>query len=72
MDASPKVVRPVSEKQNEKMVEDFKENLSNPLKEIVKPCLERYSKVRYWVQDESRLGMRTWLRRRITRRGVKP
>ena len=72
LDASPKVVRPVSEKQNPEMVEDFKKNLSKPLNEIVKPCLEKYERVRYWVQDESRLATKTWLRRRITKRGVKP
>jgi len=72
LDASPKVVRPISEKQNPEMVEDFKENLSNPLNEIIKPCLEKYEQIRYWVQDESRLSTKTWLRRRITKRGVKP
>jgi len=72
LDSSPKVARPFSEKQNPGMVEDFKENLSKSLKDIVKPCLEKYETVRYWVQDESRLSIKTWLRRRITRRGVKP
>ncbi|CAK0779121.1 transposase [Gammaproteobacteria bacterium] len=72
LDSSPKVARPVSENQNPAMVLDFKENLSNPLIEISKPCLEKYGKIRYWVQDESRLTTKTWLRRRITRRGVKP
>jgi len=72
LDSSPKVVRPVSENQNSEMVLDFKENISNPLNEILKPCLEKYGQVRYWVQDESRLSTKTWLRRRITKRGVKP
>ena len=72
LDASPKVARPVSEKQNHEMVSDFQENLSNPLKEIIKPCLEKYEQIRYWVQDESRLSLKTWLRRRITKRGIKP
>ena len=72
LDASPKVVRPVSEKQNPEMIDDFKKNLSKPLIEIVKPCIEKYERVRYWVQDESRLAIKTWLRRRITKRGVKP
>ena len=72
LDSSPKVARPFSEKQNPEMVSDFKENISKSLNEIVKPCLEKYETVRYWVQDESRLSIRTWLRRRITRRGVKP
>jgi transposase len=72
LDASPKVVRPVSEKHDPEAVEAFKAGLSAPLKEIAEPCLARYARVRYWVQDESRLSIKTWLRRRITRRGVKP
>lgn len=72
LNASPKVVRPFSEQQNPAMVEDFKENLSKPLIEIVKPCLEKYRQIRYWVQDESRLSLKTWLRRRITKCGIKP
>lgn len=72
LDASPKVARPISEKQNSEIVADFKENLSNPLNEIAKPCLEKYEQIRYWVQDESRLSTKTWLRRRITKRGIKP
>jgi transposase len=66
LDSSPKVVRPFSEKQNPAMVEDFKENISKPLMEIVKPCLEKYKKIRYWVRDETRVSLKTGLRRRIT------
>jgi len=42
------------------------------LTEIVNPYLARYADVRYWVQDESNLSMKTILRRRITKCGVKP
>jgi transposase len=72
LDASPKVVRPVSEKNDPDAVEAFKKGLAEPLKEIAKPCLTRYARVRDWVQDESRLSIKTWLRRRMTRRGIKP
>ena len=72
LDASPKVARPFSENHNPAMVEDFKKNLSKPLNEIVKPCIEKYGRVRYWVQDETRLSLKTWLRKRITRRGIRP
>jgi transposase len=71
LETSPKVVRPVSEKQDPEAVATFKK-LAEPLQEVVKPCLTRYERVRYWVQDESRLSIKTWLRRRITRRGIKP
>ena len=42
------------------------------LAEIASPCLERYSKIRYWTQDESRFGLNTITRRRITLKKVKP
>lgn len=32
----------------------------------------RSQKVRYWCWDESRLGLKTIPRRRLTQRGVKP
>lgn len=42
------------------------------LDEIVTPCLKRYSRIRYWAQDESRFGLKTITRRRITLKKVKP
>ncbi|HJW28035.1 MAG TPA: IS630 family transposase [Saprospiraceae bacterium] len=42
------------------------------LNEIASPCLERYCKIRYWAQDESRLGLKTITRRRLTLKKVKP
>jgi len=42
------------------------------LDEILRPCLERYSSIRYWTQDESRFGLKTITRRRITLKKVKP
>lgn len=42
------------------------------MQEIARPCLEKYNSIRYWAQDESRFGLKTRVRRRITRRGVKP
>lgn len=35
-------------------------------------CLERYSSIRYWAQDESRFGLKTITRRRLTLKSVKP
>jgi transposase len=72
LNASPKVVRPFSEHQDPEAVEEFKKKLAEPLAEIVKPCLARYAEVRYWVQDESNFSIKTVLRRRITKSGVKP
>ena len=42
------------------------------LNEIATPCLERYSSIRYWTQDESRFGLKTITRRRLTLKKVKP
>lgn len=42
------------------------------LNEIATPCLERYSRIRYWTQDESRFGLKTITRRRLTLKKVKP
>ncbi|HJW29215.1 MAG TPA: transposase [Saprospiraceae bacterium] len=42
------------------------------LDEILSVCLERYSKIRDWTQDETRLGLKTITRRRLTLKKVKP
>src|SRR5512144_2936669 len=42
------------------------------LNEIASVCLERYSRIRYWTQDESRFGLKTITRRRLTLKKVKP
>ena len=42
------------------------------LNEIATTCLERYARIRYWTQDESRFGLKTVTRRRITLKQVKP
>ena len=42
------------------------------LNEIVSPCLQRYSRIRYWTQDESRFGLKTIPRRRLTLKKIKP
>ena len=46
--------------------------MPDSLEKITTPCLERYSTIRYWTQDESRFGLKTITRRRITLQGVKP
>src|SRR5512134_4179327 len=42
------------------------------LNEIADLCLERYCRIRYWTQDESRFGLKTVTRRRLTLKKVKP
>ncbi|RUQ33486.1 MAG: IS630 family transposase [Candidatus Competibacteraceae bacterium] len=39
---------------------------------MITHCLEIYSSIRYWTQDESRFGLKTITRRWITLKKVKP
>ena len=72
LDAHPKVPRPFAEQHDPEAVDAFKKKLPDTLDEILTPCLERYSNIRYWAQDESRFGLKTITRRRITLKKVKP
>ena len=65
LNACLKVPRPYAENYDQEAVDDFKKNVSTCLDEILTPCLERYSSIRYWTQDESRFGLKTITRRRI-------
>lgn len=69
--ASLKVPRPYAVDYDPAAVEDFKKAVPNCLEEILAPCLTRYSKIRYWTQDESRFGLKTITRRRLTLKKVK-
>jgi transposase len=69
--ASLKVPRPYAVDYDPAAVEDFKKAVPTCLEEILKPCLTRYSKIRYWTQDESRFGLKTITRRRLTLKKVK-
>jgi transposase len=72
MKADPKVPRPYAEQYDAEAVEAFKTHVPQDLEEILTPCLKRYSTIRYWTQDESRFGLKTITRRRITLKKVKP
>ncbi|HJW30831.1 MAG TPA: IS630 family transposase [Saprospiraceae bacterium] len=50
----------------------LKKTVPASLNEIASPCLERYSRIRYGAQDESRFGLKTLTRRRLTLKRVKP
>ncbi len=54
------------------LLKTLKKIVPASLNEIVSPCLEIYSKIRYWTQNESRFGLKTITRRRITLKKVKP
>jgi transposase len=72
LNACLKVPRPYAENYDQEAVDDFKKSVPVCLDEIVTPCLEKYSSIRYWAQDESRFGLKTITRRRITLKKVKP
>lgn len=50
----------------------LKKILPASLNEIASLCLQKYSRIRYWAQDESRFGLKTVTRRRLTLKRVKP
>ena len=73
--AKLKVPRPVSVKQMEGAIEAFKKKLPQQLEtlvEKVKQVYKSWSKLRYWCQDESRMGLHTMRGRLLTLKGVKP
>lgn len=76
LQAKLKVPRRCSLKKNPEAENLFKKNLSKILKAL--QWLESTTKnpakngIEYWVQDETRLGLKTLERRKITLKGVKP
>jgi transposase len=73
--AKLKVARPQSNDQEPLAVENFKKDLSTKLKSVMKEAKaqsKKFKRVRYWCQDETRLGLRTIQRRKLTLTGVKP
>jgi len=73
--AKLKVPRPVSAKQVEGAIESFKKKLPQELEAIVERVNKFYQpwqRLRYWCQDESRMGLHTMRGRLLTLTGVKP
>lgn len=62
--------RPCHQKQDSEAVEDFPHRLMSRLRKAVRVALDL--QLRYWVEDESRFGLKPIMRRRITARGVAP
>ncbi len=69
--AKLKVVRPVNENKDPEKEEAFKKKLPEIVEELKKQK-HNYNKVNLLFQGESRFGLITVRRRRITARGVKP
>ncbi|MGL5922222.1 hypothetical protein [Chroococcidiopsis sp.] len=73
--ADLKVARPKSSEQEPEAVENFKKELPQKLQNVIqeaKKQSKKFDKVRYWCEDETRLGLKTVQRRKLTLRGVKP
>ena len=69
--AKRKRPRPRRYNQDLKSVEDFPEQLGEKLLLLV-DHLPTKSKIRYWCEDESRFGLKTIERMKITAKGVQP
>jgi transposase len=72
--AKLKVVRPRHERQRPGAIEEWVEQLARRLEMLKELAFQVYGerKIRYWCQDETRLGLKTIGRRKITLFGVKP
>jgi transposase len=72
--AKLKVVRPRHERQKLGAVEEWVERLPERLKMLKELVFQVHGekKIRYWCQDESRFGLKTIERRKITLFGIKP
>ena len=69
--AKRKKPRPLRHNQDLEAVEDFPEQLTQDLLLLVAD-LPTTSKIRYWCEDESRFGLKTIERTKITAKGVQP
>lgn len=70
-----KVARSKSNEQEPDVVENFKNELPSQLISIVKSAHQqskKFKRVRFWCEDETRLGLRTIRRRLLTAKGIKP
>ncbi|MCC3436853.1 MAG: hypothetical protein JGK30_24555 [Microcoleus sp. PH2017_40_RAT_O_B] len=68
-------LRPRSSEQNLTAINEFKNSLSQKIKALLNKApdqVKKYKRFLFWCSDETRLGLHTIQRRRITLRGVKP
>jgi transposase len=70
-----KIPRPRSNEQEPTAINEFKNSLPERIKALLDQApdqVKKYKKFLFWSSDETRLGLHTIQRRRITLRGVKP
>ena len=70
-----KVPRPCSIEKKLKAAKEFKKNLRKKIRKAQEMALKRFGttkKCTYWVQDETRVGLKTIFGKTLTLKGVKP
>jgi len=70
-----KIPRPRSISQKSTAINEFKNNLHQQIKALLDkalPQVNKYKKVTFWCSDETRIGLHTIRRRKLTLSGVKP
>jgi hypothetical protein len=70
-----KIPRPGSISQKFSAISEFKNTLPQQIKSLLEKAsaqVNKYKKVNYWCSDETRLGLHTIRRRKLTLSGVKP
>lgn len=75
LESCPKVPRPKSVEQQQLPVEAFKKTLHTKRAMLHWFCLTvlcTTKTIRFWCEDETRIGLKTITGRKITSRGVKP
>jgi len=73
--AKLKVPRPRSQSQDPSAIETFKKNLPRLLEIMISLAakrLDKFDNIRFWCEEETRLGLKTIEKRLLTLRGVKP
>ena len=73
--AKLKVPRPVHVKQEAGAREEFKKKPSTLIEEGLSKVgekREKYKRVRYWCEDETRVGLITKRRKKLTAKGIQP
>lgn len=73
--AKLKIARPRSKGQKVSAVKEYQSQLSLKLETLIEEAdakIKKYQKVSFWCSDESRFGLHTVQRRKITLCGVKP
>lgn len=73
--ASLKVARPKSNEQEPDAIENFKKQLPDALNTVIKEVFKqpkKFKRIRKECEDETRMGLRTIQRRKLTSKGVKP